>query len=411
METYYVAGIDVHKRMLAVVVTNAAREGAFVFERQKFGTMDSDLQELRAWLKERGVREVVMESTAQYWKPVWRALEADFELHLAQAQSNRAPKGRKSDFKDAERLVRRHVADELITSFVPGPEQRAWRTLSRSRDQLTQERVRLQAQMEALLEDCRIKLTSCVSDSLGLSSRNMLRALAAGERDPGEIAKLAEPELRATQEQLRNALSAARDMPATQRTILKWTLERLDLIERQRDELSQVLAAALKPYEDAVMRLAEVPGFGIVSAQQVIVEVGPRAATFRSARALASWVGVCPGQEESAEVSSSNRSPKGNRQMRRVLTQVANAAVRTKGTVFHAMCNRLLHKGRNVALWAVAHKLCRVAWSILYHGTRYEERGQILNAKAAEKRKKKLTRQLEKLGFQVTLTPVVALEV
>jgi transposase len=175
METAYkVAGIDVHKRMLAVVITDAAAEGEFRFERRKFGTLASDLKELAEWLAAEQVQEAVMESTAQYWKPVWRQLEGQCRLELAQAQSNRARRGRKGDFRDAERLVRRHVARELILSFVPNPEQRLWRTLTRSKQQLRRDRVRLHSQLEALLEDCRIKLASCVSDLLGVSSWRML---------------------------------------------------------------------------------------------------------------------------------------------------------------------------------------------------------------------------------------------
>ena len=147
--SYRIAGIDVHKRMLAVVVIDAAREGEFEFERRKFGATAGELCLLAEWLGQQEVREVVMESTAQYWKPVWRELEERFTLHLAQAQSNRAPKGRKSEFVDAERLVRRHMAGELILSFVPDPEQRLWRTMTRSKHQLGRDRVRLHNQIEA----------------------------------------------------------------------------------------------------------------------------------------------------------------------------------------------------------------------------------------------------------------------
>jgi transposase len=154
-------------------------------------------------------------------------------LYLAQAQSNRAPRGRKRDFADAERLVRRHVAGELILSFVPDPEQRLWRTVTRSKYQLTGDRVRLQNQLEALLEDSRIKLGSCVSDLLGLSSRRILRAMADGEMDPACLAALVEPEVRASQERLRDALTAAATLNGLHRRILKLFLDRLELIDRQ----------------------------------------------------------------------------------------------------------------------------------------------------------------------------------
>jgi transposase len=341
MESYRVAGIDVHKKMLAVVITDAAEVGEFRFERRKFGAGDAELRALAGWLAECGVKEAVMESTAQYWKPVWQALEGQVKLHLAQAHSNRAPKGRKRDFADAERLARRHIAGELILSFVPDEQQRLWRTMTRTKQQLTRDRVRLQNQLEGFLEETRIKLSSHLSDLLGLSGRRMLQALAEGETDPARIAALVARGVRASQEQLCDALRAAATLSEPHRQILKLFLERLALIETQMDTLEKSVGQALREYEDSVHRLAEVPGLGADSAQQIIAEVGPHAATFPSPGQMASWVGCCPGREESAEVSRSDRSPKGNRHMRRILNQAANAAIKTKGSAYERLYRRL----------------------------------------------------------------------
>jgi len=404
---YKVAGIDVHKSMLAVVIADVAREGEFQFERRKFGATESELRQLAMWLTEHRVREAVMESTAQYWKPVWQQLEGQCELYLAQAHSNRAPRGRKRDFADAERLLRRHVAGELILSFVPGPEQRLWRTMTRSKLQLTRDRVRIHNQLESLLEDARIKLSSCVSDLLGLSSRRMLKALAEGETSAARLAAMADPKLRATPERLQDALHAAATVSVLHRQILGLFLARLELIEDQMEILDKSIGEALHGYHDAVLRLAEVPGYGIDSAQQVIAEIGPAAATFPSAAQLSSWVGTCPGREESAEVSRNNRSPKGNRMMRRVLNQVANAAVKTKGSVFQAVYRRLLTRlGHNKAIWAIAHRLCRLTWKILHQGVRYIEQGNRPNPKAVKTRMNKLIRELRSLGYQVQVAPL-----
>jgi transposase len=180
--TYTVAGIDVHKKVLMVVIAAIrADQPSSETQRQRFGTTTSEMQRLSLWLREQGVEEAVMESTAQYWKPVWYELEPYMRLQLAQAYSNRAPRGRKHDFKDAERLVRRLVANELTLSFVPGPEQRAWRTMTRMRVQLVHDRVRLHNQLECLLEEMRLKLSSVVSDLLGVSGRRILQPLAAGQ--------------------------------------------------------------------------------------------------------------------------------------------------------------------------------------------------------------------------------------
>jgi transposase len=402
MESYKVAGIDVHKKMLAVVVADAAEAGEYRFQRRQFGAGPADLKALAGWLAEHQVAEAVMESTAQYWKPVWHALERQGRLYLAQAHSNRAPKGRKRDFADAERLVRRHIAGELILSFVPDEEQRLWRTMTRAHQQLTRDRVRLQNQLEAFLEEARITLSSHVSDLLGLSAVHMLQALAAGETDPARIAALAEPELRASPEELCDALSAAPALSALHRQLLRLFLERLALIEQQRDTLEKSVGRALRQHQDSVQRLAAVPGLGVDSAQHIIAEVGPGAAAFPSPEQMASWVGCCPGREESAAVSKSNRSPKGNRPMRRILTQAAHAAVKAKGSIFEALYRRLVPRlGHGKAIWAVAHRLCRLVWKILHGGVRYEERGYRPEQDAVRRRARRLIRDLRRLGYQI----------
>lgn len=407
MEDYKVAGIDVHKRMLAVVITNAAAIGEFRFERRKFGATEADLEQLRDWFTREGVREVVMESTAQYWKPVWQSLEKEFPLHLAQAQSNKGPKGRKRDFTDAERLVRRYIAGELILSFVPDGEQRMWRTLTRTRKQLIRDRVHLQSQLEAYLEQIRIKLSGHLSDLLGLSGRRMLKAIAEGETDAGKIADLAARGLKATREDLVNALAAARSLQTIERDMLHLFLDRLELLERQIATLEKATAEALREHEQAVCRLAEVPGLGAESAHQIIAEVGPQAASFPSAAQMASWVGCCPGREESAGVSASDASPKGNRYVREVLVQAANAAVKSKGSVFEVLYRRLTgRRGHFKAIWAVAHQICRIAWKILHDGVRYEERGIRTNPQAQRKRAARLLRNLRQLGYNVQITPM-----
>jgi transposase len=174
-----VAAIDIHKKLLVVVIADASKPD-MVWQSRRFGTGAAELQHLSEWLAQYGVGEAVMESTAQYWKPIWMELEPQLRLHLAQAQSNKAPKGRKSDLADAKRLLRRFVAGELMLSFIPEPEQRNWRMVTRARLQLIRERVPLQNQIESLLEEGRIKLSSVITDVLGASGRRILRA--NGER-------------------------------------------------------------------------------------------------------------------------------------------------------------------------------------------------------------------------------------
>jgi transposase len=414
---YRIAGIDVHKRMLAVVVADAEGEGEYQFERRRYGSNPAHLRLLSEWLIEQQVEEVVMESTAQYWKPVWGGLERYWKpscqkregagpmsgaLHLAQAQSNRGPRGRKKDFPDAERLVKRLVAQELILSFVPDPEQRLWRTVMRRKYQLTRDRVQLQNRLESLLEETHIKLSSLVSDLLGASARRMLKALADGETNPTVLAALADKKLRATQAQLCDALAACTELNPVYRRLLKMVLEELQFLEQQIVKLEQEMASLLSQHQEAVQRLAEVPGLGVDSAQQIIAEVGATAATFPSDKQLSSWVGACPGDEESAGVSKNHRSPKGNRHMRRVLNQCANAAVRVKGSIFEIVYRRLVPRlGHNQTIGAIAHRFCRLIWMILHQGMRYEERGRAVHERSKRVRTARMIRQLRSLGYRV----------
>jgi len=399
------------------VVTDVAGEGNYQFERRKFGATPGELHLLAQWLVQQEVEEVVMESTAQYWKPVWGALERYWKparqkregaskmcgtLHLCQAKSNHGPRGRKNDFADGERTIKGLVAKELVLSFVPDAEQRLWRTVTRRKHQLTCAKVGFKNQLESLLEQAHIKLSSLVSDLLGLSARRMLKAMAEGETDPAALAALADHRLRATSEQLRDALGACAQLNPVYRRLLKMALEELQLIETHIEQLEREAMDLLKEHQDVVQRVAEVPGFGIDSALQMIAEVGPKAAAFRSEKALSSWVGVCPGNEESAGESKSTRSPKGNRQMRRLLNQAAQSAVKVKGSILEVTFHRLLPRlGYKQAIWAIAHRLCRLLWLILHNGVRYEERGPAVSAKSKRTRAARMIKELQKLGYRV----------
>lgn len=414
---YRIAGIDVHKKMLAVVVSDVEVDGEYQFERRRVDSSPSQLRALAAWLAEREVEEVVMESTAQYWRPVWDALERDWQpprrrregagpmsgtIHLAQAQSNRGARGRKKDFPDAERLVKRLVAQELTLSFVPDAEQRLWRTVMRRKYQVTRNRVQLQNRLECLLEEAHIKLSSLVTDLLGASARRMLQALADGETNPATIAGLGSRRLHATVDQFTDAVGACTTLHPVYRRLLHLTLDELRVIDDHIAKLDAELAGLLAQHQPAVQRLAAVPGLGVDSAQQVIAEVGATAATFPSSKHLASWVGACPGAEESAGVNYSHRSPNGNRHMRRVLNQAANAAVKTKGSIFQLVYRRLVPRlGHAQAIGAIVNRLCRLIWKILHQGIVYEERGPAVTKHRAQRRTAKMIRELRSLGYHV----------
>lgn len=233
----------------------------------------------------------------------------------------------------------------------------------------------------------------------------MLKAIADGETDPVALAALADGRLRATPEQLRDALGVCQELNPVYRRLIKMALEELASIDKRIEQLNQEMADLLRHHQDQVQRLAEVPGLGVDSAQQIIAEAGATTASFPSERHLSSWVGACPGDEESAQVNCNRRSPQGNRHMRRILNQAANAAVKHKGSIFEILYRRYAPRlGHKHTIGIIAHKLCRLVWKILHLGIRYEERGPEVNKMSKQRRTQRMIRELCKLGYRVELT-------
>jgi|SRR6516225_8552584 len=398
-----VAGIDVHKKILVVVILRST-DPDHDLATGRFGTTHCGLEQLAAFLRQHGVTEVAMESTAQYWRGVWMALEGEFQLTLAQARSTRAVHGRKRDLADARRIAKRLLANDLTVSYVPPPEQRDWRLLSRARVAMQESVSRLHSQIEVLLEQAQIKLSSVVSDILGLSGRRILHALVDGIGDPEQLAALAHHRIRASKEELRDALWGR--LTASQRLVLKLYLAQIEQIEKDMAALEKRLALEQSAEQDPIVRLCGHPGISALAAQQIIAEVGPRAAAFPSAGDLASWTGGCPGSNESAGVSTSDRSPKGNRMLRRVMSQVAWAAIAAKGSEPQRRYRKWLPRlGPQKAAWAVAHYILRVVWHILHDGVPYRPPDQTSLDRCSVLRKaKRVIAELRKLGYSVTVT-------
>jgi transposase len=252
-----VAGLDVHKRTVVVVILQGSQPDQD-YASGTFGTTQFGLKELAGFLRQHGVTHIALESTAQYWRPVWMALEEEFTLTLAQARSTRARRGRKWDQGDARRIAKRLLSGDITVSFVPPPEQRDWRLLSRTQISLRESLVRLRNQMEVLLEQAQIKLSSVVSDLLGKSGRRMLDALLQGVTDPLQLAALGDRRLHASQEQLTDALSGR--LTEAHRIVLGIFLQQIDQIEQHLAELDRALAQALSAHQETIARLCEIPG-------------------------------------------------------------------------------------------------------------------------------------------------------
>jgi transposase len=368
-----IAGIDLHKRVLMVVVGSvsgaAADDGSqprepIRFVKRRFGTTTPELLHLIAWLQQQGVQQAVMESTAQYWKPVW-----------------------------------------LTLGFVPDAAQRQMRTVTRRRTQLTRDRVRIQNQLESLLEETRIKLSSVVTDLLGSSGLRILTALGRGETDPAKLAAMGDARLQCEPAELADALTGS--VSEIHRRLLQQHLAHLALIDAQMEELSLLAADAMRQHSDAVIRLVKIPGIRVLSAQQIVAEAGPQASAFPSAGQFSSWIGVCPGREESAGENHSSHCAKGNTYLRRVLCQAAQAAVRTKNSFFQLKFQRRLPRlGYAKAIWAMARHLSVVIWKILHEGAQYEERGLPATPQAAKRRMQRITQQMRAIGYAVEFKPL-----
>lgn len=397
-----VAGIDVHKKMLAVVVRRERQgPGEAEYEKRKFGATRSEIEHLAAWLQQQQVEEVVMESTAQYWRPVWYGLEAHFQLHLSHPLKTKAPRGRKWDFRDAQRLSDRWCSGDLEESFVPSAEQRSWRWLTRTRVDLKDKIVVVRNQVEGLLEQGGFKVTAVASDVFGVSGWAMLERIAAGETDVSILVEEARAALKKKKAELREALAGHLD-PIYQ-FLLKQYLDQVRLLRRQIGEINEQLAIAMKDHTTALCRLCQIPGVQMAAAQELLAEIGPRAAAFPSAEQFASWVGACPGCTESAGVCYSHRSAKGNRYLRRLLAQIAWAAIHVKETFFADLFRRLLPKieGKGAA-WAVAHRIGKVIWLVLHKQVAYEERGPVAPTPQTLMRKlHRLTKQFAAQGIDI----------
>jgi transposase len=400
MEPVYrcVAGVDVHKKMLAVVVRRQRGEQP-EYEKRQFATTRPEIEHLAAWLGSQHVSEVVMESTAQYWRPVWYGLEAHFQLHLSHPLKTRAPRGRKWDFRDAQRLADRWWAGDLEESFIPEAEQRSWRWLTRTRVQLKSKMSVIRSQVEGLLEEGGIKLAAVASDLFGVSGWAMLECIAKGNTDVEGLVAQARGALRKKEVQLRAALAG--QLEPVYRLLLKQHMDQVRLLRGQVEEINQTLASVMKEHVATLVRLTKMPGIDLYAAQELLAEIGPTAAAFPSAEQFASWVGICPGSQQSAGICYSHRSAKGNRFLRRLLCQIAWAAIHTKDTFFASLFARLKPRleGKGAA-WAVAHRIAKLIWLILHQGIEYQEKGSApLNERTLVRKFKRLLRELGRQGL------------
>ena len=396
------AALDVHKASVMACVRVPAGGGRDEHVEQ-FPTTVQGLLTLADWLEAHGVTQVAMEATGVYWKPVWAVLEDRFACMLVNARHVKQVPGRKTDVLDAQWLCRLLEAGLLKPSLVPPKPIRTLRNLTRYRKSNIRDRQREANRLHKMLEDTGIKLDCVATDLLGKSGRAMLDALVSGTTDPQLLAELARGQLRKKLPALREALEGRFD--SEHALVVGQTLAHIDFLDESIDRLSAAIEEQIAPFAAAVELLCTIPGVQRRAAEVIIAETGGDMTAFATAGHLASWAGVCPGNDESAGKRRSGRTRKGSKWLRGTLIEAARAAARTRDTYLTAQYQRVrARRGANRASLAVAHSLLTAVWHMLQTGETYTDPGGDYFARRdPDRTRKRLVGQLERLGYTVTL--------
>ncbi len=403
------AGLDIHKASVVACVRVPGEDGGRDQETRTFGTTTRELLTLLDWLRSWGVTLVGMESTGVYWRPVYYLLEDHMECWLLNAQHLRNVPGRKTDVMDAEWICQLVEHGLVRASFVPPREIRELRDLTRYRKAQIEERTREVQRLEKTLQDAGVKLSSVASKVLGVSGRLMLDALISGTHDPEVLAELAKGQLRKKLPALREALHGR--FTGHHALIVGRQLAHIDFLDEAIVELSERIDEVIAPFANKVALLDTIPGVDKRTAELLIAEIGPDMSVFATHRHLASWAGICPGQNESAGKKRSGKTRKGSKWLHAGLTEAAKAASRSKGTYLTAHYQRLRgRRGHQKATVATAHSILIAAWHILSQDIPYADLGEDYfirrQTEHAERYRNRLIHQLEKLGHKVTLEPI-----
>lgn len=401
------SGLDVHKE--TVVACVLIREGnAVQKEIRTFRTMTGDLLVLHDWLMAYGVTHVAMESTGIYWKPVFNLLEGSFTVLLVNAAHIKNVPGRKTDVKDCEWIADLLSHGLLKGSFIPPEPLRDLRDLTRYRKSLTDERVREVNRLQKLLETANIKLASVASDVMGVSGRAMMEALISGNTDPQVLADLAQGKLRKKLSLVQQALEGR--FRSHHRFMLGQVLSHIDYLDEAIETVSKEVENHIAPFSEQVQLLDTIPGVDQKVAQAIVAEIGVDMSQFPSHRHLASWAGLCPGNNESAGKRKSGKTSKGDRWLKRTLIEASWAVARAKETYLSALYHRVARRrGKKKAAVAVSHAILIMAYHILMHHVPYQELGaDYFDRLNLDYIKHHFIHRLEGLGFEVTLKPLEA---
>lgn len=404
------AGLDVHKKRVVVCRITPHPDGGWRKDIRTFGTLTDELLTVADWLRAGGVSHIALESTGVYWKPIYNLLEAEFGVVLVNAQHIKFVPGRKTDVNDAQWIAELLQHGLLKASYIPPVAQRDLRDLIRYRTSLIQERTREVNRVQKVLEDANLKLASVASSVMGVSAREMLEHIIAGQDDPVRLAQLARGRLREKIAELERALTGR--IRETHRLLLKLHLEHIDDLNGKISQLSAEIDCLLLPFdpEKAIERLDAIPGVNGTVAQVIVAELGLEMSRFPTAAHAASWAGLAPGRQESAGRNRSSRIRQGNKHLKAALVQAAHAAGKRKDHYLGAQYRRLAaRRGKQRAAIAVAHSILVIVYHMLQRGTEYVELGgDYFDKRNQQQVQQRLVKRLEQLGYTVTLEPTVA---
>jgi transposase len=401
-------GLDIHKKTVVACLISGAPGQPSQKEVRRFRTMTAELLLLADWLQAAGCTHVAMESTGVYWRPVYNLLEGLFTLLVVNAQHIKAVPGRKTDVKDAEWIAELLRHGLLRGSFIPSKPQRQLRELTRHRTTLVQDRARVINRLQAVLEDANIKLAAVVTDIRGVSARAMLEALIAGQRDVDALTELARGRLRTKRDQLAEALQGY--FTSHHSFLVTEYLSQIDYFDDAIDRVSARIAQQLEAEQEAVALLDTIPGVSQRTAEILLAEIGTDMTRFPSAKHLASWAGMCPGNYESGGKRLNGKTRKGSRWLRQVLVEAAHVAAKTKGTYLAAQYRRIAaRRGKKRALIALGHTILSIVYYVLARKQPYQDLGTAYFDQLEQLRvQQRLVHRLERMGYQVSLQPSMA---
>jgi transposase len=395
-------GLDVHKKSISACVM-IREDGRLEKSERRFGTFTRELEDLVSWLAQHKVTHVAMEATGVYWKPVWNVLEGHFDLMLVNPQHIKALTGKKCDRRDASHLTDLLQHGLIQGSFIPSPEIRQLRDLTRNRARTVQEASRIKSRIQKVLEEANVKLGSVATDVLGVSGRLMLNGLVAGKHGPTELADLAVGMLRKKHDQLVQALTGK--VNDHHRLMLDKLLRALKTREAEIAEDETDIRSRIEPFRKAVLTWMQVPGIDEITAWALVAEMGPDMAPFATAEQAASWSCVCPGNHESAGKQRDGRTRKGNPWLRSAICEAAWGASRTKKSYFHVHYARVCaRRGPKRALMAVAHSMLVVGFYLIKYDMKFNDLGaDFFDRRNREQATRRAVRRLNSLGYNVHL--------